>query len=832
MHKQIITHWSRMTASIKLLCALSGVAFYFLAADRSDAQAEAETFDFTFINAPIAETILPLYEDLTGKKLIFDGSIAQAQVTITARRPLAAEEAIPFIEATLLMNGFAIVPVDERTAKVVNAQSKPIPMISQLPVYISEADLPEEEVFVAYVMRLTYVQPEEAQRIFQLVARSNALLGGAVTPVPDANSVIITDLTPVIRTLIELKKQIDVPPSEIKMKAILLERADAQEVATALTEIISQQNTAKSGGSAGRSSNARASAAAIPTLSQPPAGGNAVAAPSAGTTAPDGNTVQIQAISRTNSVLVIARPIDFTYIEKLIDIFDAPSQVDNFLKVELKYLSVSDFMPIAADALSRNLESGATGGSAGAGGAGSRTTNRATTQVNGNSTGNSRNSLGGTGGGSAGGGIGGAGSNLQSPQELGGPESLIVGNTLLIGDSQLNNIIVSGPPEHRRLIEQLLEEIDIRPRQVYITAIIAQVSLGDDIRSGFDLLRRVDDIKIGNENVNIAGLYRTSGDGVSIIDPLDLELVSEFPIAAASGLNVWAQVGSFLNSYVQALENTNRFEVISRPFVFTANNQRADISSGQRVAVPTQSISSVTNNDTVNSSIGFEEVVLQLEVIPLINSKDEVTLTIAQQNENITGFTTISNNSVPNIATQKLNTTVRLPNKGIVVLGGIIQEQESKNTDGLPFISRVPILKLLTGTNSKTKDRSELLIFLQPHIIEGGDDLIDANVRAVSGTIIGEDALQSAAPTPDQHPALFPEAKKKGGLNFFKSKEEHADPASREAPPAGTLEFEAKEANERKSGLSRIFSFGTKKDTVSEASKEKNQPKGLFKRRK
>ena len=248
---------------------------------------------------------------------------------------------------------------------------------------------------------------------------------------------------------------------------------------------------------------------------------------------------------------------------------------------------------------------------------------------------------------------------------LEGLSQFLVGNTLLIGDSQLNNIVVSGPPEQLRIIDQLLDEIDIRPRQVYINAVIAQVSLGDDIKFGKDLLRTVEEITVDGEKVNVAGSYKASTGGVGVIDIANLAAVGDsFP--TPDGLGVWAQVGDYFNGYIQALESTNKFEVISRPFVFTANNQLASIASGERVAVPTQSISSLDACGNVSSSIGFEEVLLRLDVLPLINSKDEVTLTVQQENENITGTTVIGGNEVPDIATQQFETTVRLPKKQLL----------------------------------------------------------------------------------------------------------------------------------------------------------------------
>ena len=199
--------------------------------------------------------------------------------------------------------------------------------------------------------------------------------------------------------------------------------------ATQLSEVFNQQGQGNSRGSGNRT-------AAVPQIN--PAAVNAASA--AGGASPavlDPSAVQIFPVTRTNSILMIAHPLQIAYIEELIEIFDAPSDIDNFLKRELRYLSVTEFMPIAADALSIFLEEGAQRGSSSAGG---RSTNRTTGGARNLNTG-----AGGIGGGSTNTTFGGGGSSsrasasrsstLQS-QDIGGPESIIVGNTLLIGDAQ------------------------------------------------------------------------------------------------------------------------------------------------------------------------------------------------------------------------------------------------------------------------------------------------------------------------------------------------------------------------------------------------------------
>ena len=713
-------------------------------------------------NASIGEFVIPRYEAISGKRLMVDNTVAASTITITSDLEMSKEEALEFIKGSLLLNGFAIIDKDEKTDVLINAAGKsPVGIKLDPRVYVDIADLPPGDRLVTYVMKFDYISPEDALRVFQVVARPSPY--STIAPVANVNAIVITDNVPLVRALVMLKEQIDVPGIGVTTEAISLVRADAQEVAASLNEILQAQSSGRSGSTSTRPN------VVISPQGRTPATPGAAAQPAS---APDGNTIQIQAITRTNSILIIARPVDIAYIKSLIEIFDAPSEVDNFLKRELKYIPVSDFLPVAENALSRNVSNNSRGGSSA-----SRSTTRSSSSRTGGLTGASRNSTSsrtGTTGGFSGsrGGSSLGGSNLSNPDAISGPESLLVGNTLIIGDSQLNNVVVSGPPEQLRIIDQLLDEIDIRPRQVYINAVIAQVTLGDDIRFGKDLLRTVEQITVGDQIVNLAGSFRTTAGGSSVLNvnklaplladpangPLNplLNPVGIEAIPTPDGLGVWAQVGDIFNAYIQALEQTNRFKVISRPFVFTANNQLASIASGQRVAVPTQSVSSLDAGGNVSSSIGFEEVLLQLDVVPLINSKDEVTLTISQQNENITGKTVIGGNEVPDISTQQFETTVRLPNKAIVVLGGIIQEDESELVNGLPIFSRIPGIKRLLGSTSKQKNRNELLIFLQPHIIETTDDLVEKNIKEIRNTIVGAEALDAARSQLEKDPALYP----------------------------------------------------------------------------
>ena len=93
-------------------------------------------------------------------------------------------------------------------------------------------------------------------------------------------------------------------------------------------------------------------------------------------------------------------------------------------------------------------------------------------------------------------------------------------------------------------------------------------------------------------------------------------------------------------------------------------------------------------------------------------------------------------------------------------MGGITKEDDNELVTGLPFLTKIPLIKNIVGSTSKAKNRRELLIFLQPHIIETTDDLVEKNIKEIRETIVGEDAIKAGSSQPEMDPALFPMGRK------------------------------------------------------------------------
>ena len=182
---------------------------------------------------------------------------------------------------------------------------------------------------------------------------------------------------------------------------------------------------------------------------------------------------------------------------------------------------------------------------------------------------------------------------------------------------------------------------------------------------------------------------------------------------------------------MRAVQSRSDFTVLSRPSIFTSNNQKGTITSGERIAIPTQGGTSGGNYNS-GTSIQYQEVVLKLDVIPLVNSDNEITMQIYLNNDEQNGTQTIEgagtnggNLTVPKISTRTIVTTATVPNNNTIVLGGLIVRRDGEEKSGIPILSDIPYLGRLFSTNTTKEDSSELMVFIQPSIVKN-DRSLDA----------------------------------------------------------------------------------------------------------
>lgn len=742
--------------------------------------------DIAFVDADINE-VLDKYMEITQRHVLRPPDL-QAKINLMANpnplRPFTRDEAAEFIKAGLALQGITIQKYNDTTDKVLMLTNGAAPpLLNGLrggePIYTREEDLPEEDIVVNYVLTLKHLPVVDASQV--LAAAVPVRPFAKYIAVPTANSLFIQEYTSNIRTLLRVTKSLDLPPIKMIHEWVDLERASAEDVQAILEQILQAQNQGKSSsGSSGVRSISPAAAAA--NLAQPggiPAPGSTGSGAGSGLM-PDGSQVIVKADPRTNRVFLNGPEEHVKFLKTLIREFDEPSRVKNLLTQQLRYIPVNDFFGLAVSSLEATgagqAGSGSSGGGGGAGGA-RATGGRSSSGAGGGadfgsggagggdfrsnfasrSTGSQSGGASGRSGAGSRTGSSGSRTGNSSGGQFEAPQAQTVGKTLLISDPRTNSLIVSGPPDSIKRVSDLVKEMDRRPYQVHINAVIAQMAIGDDMQTSVDFLRKVDTIDVNGTAVHTAGFFRSAASG-TFIDPKTLINEAAFSAISGSGLNWYATAGDLFNAYVRVLESSNRSKLLAKPHITVANNETGSISNGTRVPIPSNSQSTVVSGGTtsLNSSVEYENVVLSLEVTPLINSKNEITLTVNQLNDSIDGYTEISGNSIPNISTQELVTKITIPNGAILVLGGLISEGESKTNTGLPILSHIPIIKYLVGSNGRKKQRRELLILLQARIVESADDLVDVNVSEIQRTVIGPEAERFAKPERDTQNVKLP----------------------------------------------------------------------------
>ena len=704
-------------------------------------------------NSDVAD-ILHLYETLTGKKLVMDNFV-QGKVNIFISKEVPREEAIKIIEINLLMNGFSLVPSEDDIVKVIGTGKNP--RTAGVPILSDESEIPEDGHVISFLFKLRYADAQELQQV----------LGQYLSPpqpytsflaLPKASAILVTENSSVIRTLAKIIDQVDIPPAEVVSEFIKLQRADASKVVDMLKDVFEKGQ--------GQGSNQPAAPGIrpvrtpiVPQASLEPDVGALTALTEESVVV---GKIKMEADVRTNRIHVITRPINMPFIRKLISEFDADVEFAKPVTRPLNYIAAGDVLPVLVQALT---EPGMQqqGAELGAGNPNNQQQQQNRQNRSGNSNNPYNNNTNGTG----------SDSTLNISEELSTqavdttPKAVTVGNAKIIADQRANAIIVLGNKEVVLKVQKILDEMDVRAPQVALSTVIGELTLNNDEEFGVDWF-----LKYKNK---VVGISRNTGAPIpvpaassspitgatpvvvpGVMDPAQLVNFGQALQQVAGGTNVYVAAGNYLATIVHLLESTGRFKVVSRPMVFTSNNKKAIIASGQEIPVPVSTLTNTTtstNVAAVASNIEFKKVALQLEVVPLINSEKEVSLDILQKLDNVAGTTLVDGNQIPNIATRYIRTSVSAPNGATIVLGGLITDNKQRNYTGLPVLARIPLIGGLFRSTTQDKTRTELIILMRPEVTLSKLDLYKLRHKTEDRSHFGPEIDQDDCPDCPPHTA-------------------------------------------------------------------------------
>lgn len=267
-------------------------------------------------------------------------------------------------------------------------------------------------------------------------------------------------------------------------------------------------------------------------------------------------------------------------------------------------------------------------------------------------------------------------------------------------DETNNAIVVYGTPRDYAIVEQALRKLDVLPFQVMIEAAITEVSLTDNLRYG------------------VQWNFQTGTSNFAMTEGGDANPTRVFP-----GFSYFYSNNNDISATLNALEKRTNLKVISAPKLLVLNNQTAALQVGDQVPITTQSASSVTtSNPAIVNSVEYRDTGVILKVTPRVNASGLVLLDIAQEVSDVSQNQT-SNIDSPTISTRRISTSIAVQDGQVIALGGLFKNSKSFGKNGLPFLSRLPVVGgLLFGNTANTQQRTELLVILKAHVLRTLDD--------------------------------------------------------------------------------------------------------------
>lgn len=284
------------------------------------------------------------------------------------------------------------------------------------------------------------------------------------------------------------------------------------------------------------------------------------------------------------------------------------------------------------------------------------------------------------------------------------------GKITITPDKATNSLVIMASPNDFQNLLQVIQKLDRRRRQVFVQAVIAEIT--PDKLKDFG-------VQLGVTGGGVTGNTAAAGafdpfNFISSSDPAQTAIFT-FLKSVASGTNIQ------LAGNLKALFTDKAVNVLSTPTILTSDNKEAEIFVGQNVPFITSS--SVVTGGIAQQSVERKDTGITLKITPQISEGEYVKLDIYQEISAVTG----DKGQATDLVTTKRSakTSVVVKNKDTVVIGGLIQDQDQETVSKVPLLGDIPLLGWLFKTTHKQRTKTNLLIILTPRIIRGAEELAE-----------------------------------------------------------------------------------------------------------
>jgi len=301
---------------------------------------------------------------------------------------------------------------------------------------------------------------------------------------------------------------------------------------------------------------------------------------------------------------------------------------------------------------------------------------------------------------------------VGSPAGAATPQQLPVRIVALSFD---NKLMIQADPQRYQSILKMLEQLDHPPRQILLDAKIYSIDLTDQFASG------------------VSAYFQNSSAG------LPSGIAGLAPFASLSGGAVTLTGGMMVSASRQLLgsltlnENIGHVHILSEPSLIATDSIPATINVGTQVPVLTSQVGTplqLGGTNAFTQNISGVSTGITLNVNARVNPSGVVTLIIDQENSSPTSSSSSSSgtqNLTPSFSQQVVQTQITMQDGDTIAVGGLIGETTNSSVNGIPLLSRLPYIGALFGTKSYTHERTELILFMTPHVIYDTTDLLEAS---------------------------------------------------------------------------------------------------------
>jgi general secretion pathway protein D len=327
-----------------------------------------------------------------------------------------------------------------------------------------------------------------------------------------------------------------------------------------------------------------------------------------------------------------------------------------------------------------------------------------------------------------------------------------------------NAIIVRGTPDQIALAQKLVDDLDKAKPEVVIDIVVMQVSKDRSRTLGITPPTSTS-ISLNN-NINTTPTTGTNGT-TTTNSSSNTSSTSSINLNRIGNLNATDFTITIPGITASAIMGDSDTKIIQNPQIRALDGQKATLKIGDRVPVATGSfqpgIGGVGINPLVNTQFQYLDVGVNIDITPRVHAGREVTLKVSLDISSVTGQSNIGGISQPIIGQRKVEHEIRLKEGEVNLLGGMLEDSQTRSMSGWPVLMNIPFFKYFFGSETKDHSEQELVFALVPHIIRGMD-VNDQNQRLIDvGTAnslelrrVAKQQVETPAPAPAQAPAQTP----------------------------------------------------------------------------